>query len=451
MKLLAISHAAPPRLTPQAIQVARLLYHLDADVTLLHAGAADADAAFSGLDQYPHFFGRVKPLAVADPGPALRDGWQCAAMRLLPGYGACPDLFGRWRRRARRSALECIAGGGADVLASFGIPMTCHLLALELKRASGVPWLAHFSDLWADHPSHQTGRLEQRLNAALERSVIGSADCVLFTSTRMLDLVMAKYPAAWRPRSAVLPPAWDTDNFTQAGASSPGRSQQISQRSDCSNHIIGHVSGPVIRHVVRHLGACDGACSPEPLFAALGCIAAGTPRLLDGVRFEFVGPVAPALLATGAFTSLPPGLVSIRPAVGYRHSLQLARDSAALLLIEAPSATGSVCLPGKLIDYIGAGRPVWGIAPPGAAADLIGQWASGPHACADPADPDAVARMLAGRIAALHAEPRRAGSAALAHRFAPQRVAHGLRLALEQVIAGAARAPFLPRERALPR
>ena len=355
MKLLAISHDAPPRLTAQAIQVARLLYHLDADVTLLHAPAADAGSAFSGLDQYPDFFGRVRPLAVADPGPALRGCFQHAATRLLPWYGACPDLFARWRRRARRTALESKASEGADVLASFGMPMACHLLALELKRASGVPWLAHFSDLWADHPLHQGG-LEHRLNAALERSVISSADCVLFTSTRMLDLVMAKYPAAWRPKSAVLPPAWDTDNFAQPGAFWPGRSQQGSLRSGhCSSHVIGHV--------IRHLGACDGPCSPEPLFAALRRIAGSTPGLLDGVRFEFVGPVAPAFLASGAFMSLPPGLVSIRPAVGYRHCLQLARDSAALLLIDAPSATGSVCLPSKLVDYIGAGRPVWGIAP----------------------------------------------------------------------------------------
>ena len=433
MKLLAISYDAPPRLTPQSIQVGRQLYHLQADVTLLHAG--QAGAAADGLDQYPDLFRRIVPLTVADPGPAWRGAFQRAGMRLLPGYGACPDHFGPWRRRARSCALECIANGGADVLASFGTPMTCHLLALELKRAGGVPWLARFSDLWADHPSHQSGWLEQQRNAALERRVIGSADCVLFTSTRMLDLVMAKYPAGWRPKSAVLPYAWDTAHGAQPGARDPDHAgREDSRRSG---------------HVVRYLGACDGARSPEPLFAALGRIAASTPRLLDGVRFELVGPIAPAWLASSTFAALPPGLVNIRAAVGYRHCLQLARDSAALLVLEAPSAAGSVFLPSKLIDYIGAGRPVWGITPPGAAADLIGQWASGPHACADPADLDAVTRMLAGRIAALHAGPHRAGPVALAQVFAPQRVAHGLRLALEQAIASAARQPCLPRQRAL--
>ena len=435
MKLLAISYDAPPRLAPQAIQVARQLYHLEADVTLLHAGQASTGAGADGFDQYPDFFRRVMPLAVADPGPAWRGLFQRAGMRLLPGYGACPDQFGPWRRRARRSALECIASGGADVLASFGIPMTCHVLALELKRASGVPWVAHFSDLWADHPSHQAGWLERQRNAALERRVIANADCVLFTSTRMLDLVMAKYPAAWRPKSAVLPHAWDRGNVAQSGAPAPGHSGKENNCQSC--------------HVIRHLGACCGARSPQPLFAALGRIAASTPHLLDGVRFELVGPIAPAFLASGAFTSLPPGLVSIRAAVGYRHCLQLARDSAALLVLEAPSAAGSVFLPSKLIDYIGAGRPVWGITPPGAAADLIGQWAGGAHTCADPADLDAVTRMLAARIAVLHSEPRGAGPAAVAQRFAPQRVAHALRLALDQAIAGAARQPCPPRQRAL--
>ena len=48
------------------------------------------------------------------------------------------------------------------------------------------------------------------------------------------------------------------------------------------------------------------------------------------------------------------------------------RTSAALLVIDAP-AKRSVFLPSKLVDYLGAMRPIFGVTPPGASSDLIGE------------------------------------------------------------------------------
>lgn len=415
MKLLAISYYAPPQLTPQAIQIGRQLYHLDADVTLLHGRDAQFAAAY---DQYPDFFGVIDGLPVANPGTPLPGILHRAAMRLLPLYGACPDLFGPWRRAAREPALRHVADHRPDALASFGMPMTGHLLALDLKRATGLPWLAHFSDPWADNPFHETSWLEHQVNAMLEQRVIAAADGVLFTSARTLELVMKKYPPAWREKAAVLPHAWDMAHFA-----APLTARQPSDPA---------------RKVIRHIGACYGARSPEPLFAALARIAEGRPGLLAGVSFEFIGHVSAAFLASPALAALPPGLVVLRGQVGYRESLQLARDASALLVIDAPSATDSIFLPSKLVEYLGADRPVWGITPPGTSADLIAEWSGGRHACADPADIEAVVRMVTAGLAALDDAPPEAqhgGPIAVARRFAAPRVAQGLKQHLEHAIA----------------
>ncbi len=96
MNVFAISFYAPPQLTPQAVQVGRQLYHLDAQVTLLHG----RDPQFADrYDQYPDFFKRVIPLEVPDPGPPLTGQWHRAALRALPLYGAK-----RWRAHCPRSA-----------------------------------------------------------------------------------------------------------------------------------------------------------------------------------------------------------------------------------------------------------------------------------------------------------------------------------------------------------
>jgi hypothetical protein len=422
MKLLAISCHAPPRHSAQAIQVARLLYHLDARVALLHGHGADSGARY---DQYPDLFQRVAALPVADPGPPLTGAWHRAALRALPLYGACPDQLGAWRRAACRRALDHIALERPDVLASFGMPMSDHLVGLALKRRTGLPWLAHFSDPWADNVFHATSALEHRVNLALERRVVAHADQLLFTSERTLALVMGKYPPAWRSRAAVLPHAWDLEHFATPLA--PRAPPQ-----------------PLVPHVVRHLGACYGQRSPQPLFAALARIAAREPRRLDGVRFELIGPLAPAFRAAPALKALPPGLLTLRPPVGYREALELARDASALLVIDAPSAGASVFLPSKLIDYIGVRRPVWGITPPGTCADLIAEWTGGPHTCADPDEPASVAGMLASGIQALDCQPHCYGPERVALRYAPLRVAGKLKQYLRHAVGRRARAALAP-------
>jgi hypothetical protein len=204
MKLFAISYCAPPQPTAQAIQVACLLHHLDARVTLLHG--RDVQCTGGGRQQ-SDFFARVAVLPVHDPGPRLGPLAQRAAVRWLPLYLSCPDRFGRWRRRALGPALASIGAARPDALVSFGMPMSSHLLALALKRRTGLPWLAHFSVPWSDSPFHRSSWLEHQFNLAMERRVVEAADGLLFTSSRTRELVMRKYPAARLGVAGVLPQA----------------------------------------------------------------------------------------------------------------------------------------------------------------------------------------------------------------------------------------------------
>ena len=408
MNLFAISYYAPPQLTPQAIQIGRQLYHLNAAVTLLHG----RDGQFpDGFEQYPDFFQRIERLRVDNPGPWLSGRAHRIAQRLLPLYGNCPDAFRPWRRAAAARARRDIDTLRPDALVSFGMPMSDHLLALSLRRRTGLPWVAHFSDPWSDNPFHQTSALEHRVNAWQEKRVIREADAVIFTSQRTLDLVMAKYPDSWRAKAAVLPHAWDMRNVPTGGADT--------------------ALPPGVHHVIRYIGACYGARSPAPLFAALRLLVEEQPDLLDGVLFEFVGHMSPQFRELPDLKALPDGLVRISGPVDYLTSLQLARQASALLVIDAPSQDGrpSVFLPSKLVEYIGARRPVWGITPSGTSADLIAEWSPGLRASAAPDDVRGIAAVLRDGLVAL-ADERPGytpgatyGPDDVAQRFAPARVA----------------------------
>ena len=352
MGVVALSYAYPPLRYPRSIQVARLIAHMDGDVRVVCAdedGAEDASLT----------------RAYGDAAPVTRVPWDARARaarklraKVLEDRLLVPDASRPWVAAAVAATRPLLAGG--DVLATFGQPMSDHIAGLRLKRRTGAPWVAHFSDPWVDSAFRHAGRATRTLNERLERAVIERADAVVFTSDETVDLVMAKYPDAWRARVHVVPHAFDPALYSEP-ASHDGK-------------------------VLRYIGNFYGHRGPQPLFDALQRL---DPAELDGVRVELVGsrehPVA-----------VPAGLpVELRDSVDYVESLALMRSADVLLVLDAPGAR-SVFLPSKLIDYLGARRPVLALTPPGAAAALVeraGGWV------ADPADPDAGAAALRKALA----------------------------------------------------
>src|SRR5262249_33916166 len=122
--------------------------------------------------------------------------------------------------------------------------------------------------------------------------------------------------------------------------------------------------------VVRHVGNFYGHRSPVPLFRALALVLKTEPQLLTNVRFELVGQLPLRFRAHPSLRALPAGLVRVVGHVTYRESLNLMRSSDLLLTVDGPDEL-SVFLPSKLIEYLGAGPPVLGIAPPGTSARLL--------------------------------------------------------------------------------
>ena len=263
-----------------------------------------------------------------------------------------------------------------DILVTFGQPMSDHLIGLELKKINGWPWVAHFSDPWVDNPFHRYDALSHARNLSLERSVMQAADCLVFTSEETIEMVMSKYPDEWRTKARVLPQSFDADLFTTRAA----------ERADGLT--------------IRYTGEFYGHRTPKPLITALRALLAADPSILSDVRFELIGPVDPLTLVDSGLESLPEELIVIKPPVNYQESLSLLASASGLMIIDAP-AKKSVFLPSKLIDYIGAGRPVIGLTPPGAAAILIqqlGGWV------ADPSDGAAMAETLKAFLLRLHQE-----------------------------------------------
>jgi len=319
------------------------------------------------MDCYPDFSERMAfHLQVPYRAP-LPPRLHAIARKFVSLYGRAPDEFRFWIPGAEAA----IAGQIPDLanrrptMVSFGEPMSDHLLALRIRRRTGIPWVAHFSDPWADNPFRRFFAVANIWNRRMEREVITAADRVVFTSAETLSLVMAKYPDEWSQKAAVLPHSYDPDFYPAPSA-----------RAD--------------KLVVRYLGNFYADRTPFPLLDALAVVQNGSPNLLADVRFELIGGMPERMRERARRMSLPSGLVEFIPSVSYRKSLGLMAEADLVMVIDAP-AEASVFLPSKLVDYVGAAVPILGIVPPGSSSELIGRLGG---KVANPTDSDGIAKVL---------------------------------------------------------
>ncbi|MEZ0273894.1 MAG: glycosyltransferase, partial [Roseimicrobium sp.] len=79
-----------------------------------------------------------------------------------------------------------------------------NVVGLDLKRATGAPWVAHFSDPWTQVP-RRGGKRVDKLTHRLEREILAEADAVIFVSEQTAEAIMKQYPEAWRKKVHVIP------------------------------------------------------------------------------------------------------------------------------------------------------------------------------------------------------------------------------------------------------
>ena len=367
IKLLAVSFAFPPLAYPRSIQVSRLIQNLGASTVMVCADEQEARKDYTlAPNAESHLEKCLRVPFSRSKSAKYVNGLAYRFYRPLWYHrNRVPDQYKPWKQRA----LDAIASYSRvndytpDVICTFSQPLTNHLIGLELKKRFKRPWVAHFSDPWTDNPFHRSDDTTAKRNLALEREVVEKADRLVFTCDETVELVMAKYPAAWTSKVRVLPQSFDPEHYPS-----------------------GKVDDSKLR--IRHVGNFYGIRTAAPLIKAIVTINTTEPSVLNDVVFELVGVTDSRKVEIPP--GLPAGLITADPPIDYRESIQLMASADGLLIIDAP-APMSVFLPSKLIEYLGAQRPILGLTPRGAAATVIrrlGGWV------ADPADDAAVVAGL---------------------------------------------------------
>jgi glycosyltransferase involved in cell wall biosynthesis len=269
---------------------------------------------------------------------------QLAGRRLL-----VPDENVSWNLTAIPAAIRIVRSEGIDAVVTTSPPSSVHLIGAAVKKATGVKWVADLRDSLVAHPHRHAERLLVRAKEqgehAVARLVARNADAITCVSDAIADELRAREP---RGRVVTISNGSDFDDFA-------GLERHASDRFR-----------------LTHTGSFFGKRDPRPFLTALESSG------LDDVVVRFLGDFRSSDREWAETRSLGDRLELI-PYAARRRSLELQRDSEALLLlIPDAGGRGKGVLSGKVFEYLAAERPILAVVPPdGAAASLIREAGAG--------------------------------------------------------------------------
>lgn len=265
-------------------------------------------------------------------------GWKERLSVWIRGNFFIPDARCWWVRPSVRYLKKYLKEHPVDAIISTGPPHSMHLIAMKLKAASDIPWIADFRDPWTEidyyNDLHLTRRSDRK-HHRLENRVLTQANNVVVVGWDMAK-GMEKLGAS---QVSIIPNGFDQD--PQAGPTSIPLSSEFT---------------------LTHVGIIGANRNEHQLWKALGELTHDNEEFRKDLKVKLIGQVDQSVLRAINENGLQ-NHVEIVPYLPHDQVLQAQQSSQVLLLLinNTPNAKG--ILTGKLFEYLASGRPILAIGP----------------------------------------------------------------------------------------
>jgi hypothetical protein len=238
-----------------------------------------------------------------------------------------PDIYAEWLPFVLKTGLKLIRKNNYDTIISSSEPRVCHLIGYFLKKKSGVPWIADYGDPWIyPIPILSESDMKKSIIKKIEMSILRRMDAITVTSEGIKKLYQEQYPFLRRESIHVVTQGFDPDVFSQ-------------------------IEGALTRkfRIVYCGSFYRDLRDPKAFFEAVKEIDKDIEVIIAGRINEFAD-----VLRKENFH----GRIQFRGFLSHKESLALEKGATILLHIGNIS---DVQVPGKIYEYIGAGKPILGI------------------------------------------------------------------------------------------
>jgi glycosyltransferase involved in cell wall biosynthesis len=255
-----------------------------------------------------------------------------------------PRIF--WKKPAVGFLTDIIEKGHFDAMITTGPPHSMHLIGLEIKRKTGIFWLADFRDPWSTWEFLDTlpmvGFVKNQ-HKRLEQQVLSNANVVTTISpTFQQDLA-----SLGKRRIDLLTNGFDESDLPADWNQTPATADPIE---------------------ILYTGVIDAIRNPIPFLHALKTVFENDKK---DVVMRFVGLVSEAVKDTVNQDQWLSAHVRFEGYMSHQEVFGYYKNAHLLLLILTDTKNAKGNIPGKLFEYLATGRPILAIGDPNGDAATI--------------------------------------------------------------------------------
>lgn len=263
-----------------------------------------------------------------------------------------PDTMGPWARYAAYAALKRDWHQCHHVVVSSSPSYSSHLAGLKIKKATGLPWIADFRDLWVGRPYRPIrSKWHEWINRKLEAEVVAKCDRLIIASPAWQKYFVDHYGDGIEAKLACITNGYEGAVYEKLREAS--------------------ILKPFGRKFVL-TGSMHEAESPLCFLEALALLNKSHPELLVGFEAIFIGNAGNHLsgLQSAAQRTGIGKQIKFFPPRAHGDCVKAQFDADFLLMFSAFGHEDTIR--GKSYEYLATGKPLLACIPPqGAQADLL--------------------------------------------------------------------------------
>lgn len=246
-----------------------------------------------------------------------------------------PDARKFWIKPSVKFLNKYLAENKVDAIVSSGPPHSLHLIALELKKKFGLPWLSDFRDPWTDidylHRLPLSER-SKRKHLKLEKEVLNQSNAIVVVGETMRKKYLSE-----NANTLVITNGYDqiTNNLNVV------KDEQFT---------------------ITHIGLMNEDRNPTNLWLVLSKLISDNSEFKKDLKIRLIGKVSDLVISEINKHGLSDNfeMITYLPhdeVIAYQEKTQV------LLLAVNNVASAKGIITGKIFEYLMAKRPIIAIAP----------------------------------------------------------------------------------------
>lgn len=277
-----------------------------------------------------------------------------AAKRIVaPDFAFLPDYsYFSWAKvSAIKETVHLAKEEHFDYIHSISIPCSSHLIALEAKKQTGLPWIAQFYDPWYENPYRKITipRFKER-DRRYEAEIAEKADAIIHTNHIIYEEWVERYGESIKEKMHIMPLVFREPILTEEE-----RTILLKPISEKTHFTISHI------------GSLYPGRDSECFLKAVDLFLKKYPKEMYRIKINYVGAVTENDRRLVSQYGLGQ-IVKFVGFIGENECKQYFIDSDIFLAVDGENAR-DIFFPSKIMKYLYYGKPILGITPESSVLD----------------------------------------------------------------------------------